>query len=85
MQAVEEAQRDRTNKPAAAAKQVLIAMPDEEIKRLFISLIDPTAMARTDWCIHIAEMIGAYSAGARSDKGVRLARPLKRCTGTCPE
>ncbi len=85
MQAVEEAQRDRTGKPAAAAKQVLIAMPDEEIKRLFISLIDPTAMARTDWCIHIAELIGAYSAGARSDKGVRLARPLKRCTGTCPE
>ena len=85
MQAVEEAQRDRTNKPAAAAKQALIAMPDEEIKRLFVSLIDPTAMARTDRCIHIAELIGAYPAGARSDKGVCLARPLKRCTWTCPE
>ena len=81
MQAVEEAQRDRTNKPAGAAKQVLIAMPDEEIKRLFISLIDPTAMARTDRCIHIAELIGAYSAGARWDKGVRLARTLAEVYG----
>ena len=81
MQAVEEAQRDRTGKPAAAAKQVLIAMPDDEIKRLFISLIDPTAMVRTDQCIHIAEMIGAYSAGARWDKGVRLARTLAEVYG----
>ncbi len=81
MQAVKEAQRDRTGKPAGAAKQVLIAMPDEEIKRLFISLIDPTAMARTDRCIHIAELIGAYSAGARWDKGVRLARTLAEVYG----
>ena len=81
MQAVKEAQRDRTGKPAAAAKQVLIAMPDEEIKRLFISLIDPTAMARTGQCIHIAELIGAYSAGARWDKGVRLARTLEEVYG----
>ena len=81
MQAVEEAQRDCTSKPAGASKQVLIAMPDAEVKRLFISLIDPTAMARTDRCIHIAEMIGAYSAGARWDKGVRLARTLAEVYG----
>ena len=54
----------------------LRTMPDAEIKRLFVSLIDPTAMARTDRCIHIAEMIGAYSAGAGWDHGVRLARLL---------
>ena len=51
-------------------------MPDAEIKRMFISLIDPTAMARTDRCLHTAELIGAYSAGAGWDKGVRLARML---------
>ncbi len=56
-------------------------MPDAEIKRLFISLIDPTAMARTDRCIHIAGLIGAYSAGARWDKGVRLARTLEEVYG----
>ena len=84
MQAVKEAQRDRTGEAAEAAKAAPCIMPDAEIKRLFISLIDPTAMARTDRCIRIAELIGAYSAGARSDKGVRPARPLKRCTGTCP-
>ena len=81
MQAVKEAQRDRTSKPAGAAKQVLIAMPDAEVKRLFISLIDPTAMVRTDRCIQIAELIGAYSAGARWDKGVRLARTLAEVYG----
>ena len=85
MQAVEEAQRDRTGKPAGAAKQVLIAMPDAEVKRLFISLIDPTAMVRTDRCIHIAELIGAYSAGARWDKGVRLARTLAEVYGDMSE
>ena len=51
-------------------------MPDAEIKRMFISLIDPTAMARTDRCLHTAELIGAYSAGAGWDKGVRLASLL---------
>ena len=76
MQAVEEAQRDRTGEAAEAAKAAPRIMPDAEIKRLFISLIDPTAMARTDQCIRIAELIGAYSAGARWDKGGRLARTL---------
>ena len=59
------------NRQAAPA-----AMPDAEIRRMFISLIDPTAMARTDRCIHTAELIGAYSAGAGWDRGVRLARLL---------
>ena len=68
--------RDRPGSAAGATKQAPATMPDEEIKRLFISLIDPTAMARTDRCIHITELIGAYSAGARWDKGVRLARTL---------
>ena len=76
MQAAEEAGRDRPGSAAGATKQAPAAMPDEEIRRLFISLIDPTAMARTDRCTHIAELIGAYSAGARWDKGVRLARTL---------
>ena len=78
MQAAEEAARGgKAGGSAGAAKQVQITMPDAEVKRLFISLIDPTAMARTDRCIHIAGLIGAYSAGARWDKGVRLARTLE--------
>ena len=81
MQAVEEAQRDRAGEAVEAAKAAPCTMPDAEIRRLFISLIDPTAMARTDRCIHIAELIGAYSAGARWDKGVRLARTLAEVYG----
>ena len=75
MQATEEAVRGQ-QATATAAGQAPRAMPDAEIKRMFISLIDPTAMARTDRCIHIAELIGAYSAGAGWDKGVQLARLL---------
>ena len=82
MQAAEEAaRRGQKAGSASATKQVQITMPDDEVKRLFISLIDPTAMARTDRCIHIAGLIGAYSAGARWDKGVRLARTLEGMYG----
>ena len=78
MQAAGEAARGgKAGGSAGAAKQSPRTMPDDEVKRLFISLIDPTAMARTDECIHIAGLIGAYSAGARWDKGVRLARTLE--------
>ena len=78
MRAAEEASDGgKAGGSASATKQVQITMPDDEVKRLFISLIDPTAMARTDRCIHIAGLIGAYSAGARWDKGVRLARTLE--------
>ena len=78
MQAAEEVARGgKAGGSASTTKQVQITMPDAEVERLFISLIDPTAMARTDRCIHIAELIGAYSAGARWDKGVRLARTLE--------
>ena len=66
MQAAEEVAQEQ----AKGGGPALRAMPDAEIKRLFISLIDPTAMARTDRCIHIAELIGAYSAGAGWDRGV---------------
>ena len=76
MQAAEEVARERPAVEAEAARPVPDAMPDAEIKRMFISLIDPTAMARTDRCLHTAELIGAYSAGAGWDKGVRLARLL---------
>ena len=76
MQATEEAAREREAGAAGPAGPALCAMPDAEIKDLFISLIDPTAMARTGRCIHIAELIGAYSAGAGWDRGVRLARML---------
>ena len=75
MQATEEAVRGQ-QATATAAGQAPRAMPDAEIRRMFISLIDPTAMARTDRCIHIAEMIGAYSAGAGWERGVQLARLL---------
>lgn len=74
MQAAEEVASGRAE--SGGAVLALRTMPDAEIKRLFVSLIDPTAMARTDRCIHIAEMIGAYSAGAGWDHGVRLARLL---------
>ena len=78
MQAAEEVARGGQEAGSAkAAKPPPRTMPDAEVKRLFISLIDPTAMARTDRCIHIAGLIGAYSAGARWDKGVRLARTLE--------
>lgn len=60
MQATEEAAREREAGAAGPAGPALRAMPDAEIKRLFISLIDPTAMARTGRCIHIAELIGAH-------------------------
>ena len=75
MQAAE-ALRERECDSTEAAGPARRAMPDAEIKRLFISLIDPTAMVRTDRCIRIAELIGAYSAGARWDQGIRLARLL---------
>ena len=74
MQAAEEVARGQAK--GGGGGQAMRAMPDAEIKRLFVSLIDPTAMARTDRCIHIAELIGAYSAGAGWDPGVRLARLL---------
>lgn len=76
MKAAEEAVRVQQEGAAGSAGQALRAMPDAEIRNLFISLIDPTAMARIDRCIHIAGMIGAYSAGAGWDQGVRLARML---------
>ena len=76
MPAAKEAERERAADAVETAGPAPTAMPDAEIKRMFISLIDPTAMARTDRCIHTAELIGAYSAGAGWDKGVRLARLL---------
>ena len=76
MQAAKEAERERPAGATGTARPSPDAMPDAEIKRMFISLIDPTAMARTDRCIHTAELIGAYSAGAGWDKGVRLASLL---------
>ena len=77
MQGAEDVAHKQESSPAEDTKPSPRTMPDAEVKRLFISLIDPTAMARTDRCIHIAELIGAYSAGARWDKGVRLARTLE--------
>ena len=76
MQVAKEAERERPADAAGTARPAPAAMPDAEIKRMFISLIDPTAMARTDRCMHTAELIGAYSAGAGWDRGVRLARLL---------
>ena len=77
MQSAEVVASKQEGDPKEGAKQAPRTMPDDEVKRLFISLIDPTAMARTDECIHIAGLIGAYSAGARWDKGIRLARTLE--------
>ena len=76
MQVAKEVEREQPAGATGTARPPPDAMPDAEIKRMFISLIDPTAMARTDRCLHTAELIGAYSAGAGWDKGVRLARML---------
>ena len=76
MQVAKEAERELPEGTTGTARPSPDAMPDAEIKRMFISLIDPTAMVRTDRCLHTAELIGAYSAGAGWDKGVRLARML---------
>lgn len=45
-------------------------MPSAEIRWPSISLIDPTAMVRTDRCVYTAVLIGAYSAGAVGEPGV---------------
>ena len=76
MQAAEESVRKRQGGAAGLAGPAPRAMPDAEIRRMFISLIDPAAMARTDRCVHTAELIGAYSAGVGWKPGVRLARLL---------
>ena len=76
MQAAEESVRKRQGGAAGLAGPAPRAMPDAETRRMFISLIDPAAMARTDRCVHTAELIGAYSAGAGWNPGVRLARLL---------
>lgn len=83
MKAAEEAVRVQQAGAAGSAGQALRAMPDAEIRNLFVSLIDPTAMARIDRCIHIAGVIGAYSAGAGGIRAFAWRACLRTFMRTC--